>query len=207
MFSIIPRDTAFFDLFEQAAGIVKRTAETYALVVNDYANSDVHIKRIRELEHEGDDVVHVTLKKLDTTFITPFDREDIHSLMKHMDDVVDEIDAAAKRLTMYKIAEPTKWLRKQAEVLVKASALVGEAVFRLRNLGQHNGLHKKLVEIHDLENEGDENNHAAVVELYSNTTDLLLVMKLKEIYDLTERAIDRCEDIADIIEAIVLKNT
>ena len=207
MFSILPRDTAFFDLFEQAAGIVQRTAETFALVVKDYGRSDEHIKRIRELEHEGDDVVHVTLKKLDTTFITPFDREDIHSLMKGMDDVIDEIDAAAKRLTMYKIVEPTKWLHKQTDVLVKASSLVGEAVFRLRNLGKPNGLHKKLVEIHDLENEGDENNHAAVVELYSNGGDPILVMKLKEIYDLTERAIDGCEDIADTIEAIVLKNT
>jgi len=206
MFSIIPRDKAFFVLFERAAQIVHRAALAYADLLRDYPNRDEHIARIRQFEHDNDEVVHQTLQKLDTTFITPFDREDIHALMKHMDDVIDEIDAATKRFTIYKIASPTVWLTKQADVLVKATALLSDAVGRLRTLGKNNGLHDNLVEIHRLENQGDENNHAAVAELYEQEGDPLLVMKLKEIYDLTERAIDRCEDIADTIEAIALKN-
>jgi uncharacterized protein Yka (UPF0111/DUF47 family) len=207
MFSLIPRDTGFFDLFDKASGIVVACAEAYADVVKNYAERDEHISRIRQFEHDGDEVVHRTLDKLDTTFITPFDREDIQTLMKRMDDVVDEIDAASKRLTLYQIKEPSPWLIKQTEILVRAARLVSLAVQRLRNLRKPNGLQQDLVEIHRLENMGDENNHSAVAELYATATDAILAMKWKEIYDLTERAIDRCEDIANTIEGILLKNT
>lgn len=207
MFSIIPRDRAFFDFFEHAAAVVRQAAEAYARLVSDYANRDSHIRNIRRLEHEGDDITHKTLDKLDKTFITPLDREDIHALMKLMDDVVDEIDAASKRLTLYQIVQPTAWIIKQTEVLVQASGLVGQAVSRLRNLKKLDGLQNLLVEIHKLENVGDDNNHAAVAELFDSVSDPILVMKWKEIYDLTERAIDRCEDIANIIKAITLKNS
>ena len=207
MFSIIPRDRAFFDLFEQAASVVHRSAQAYARLVSEYAQREEHIREIRDLEHAGDDITHKTLDKLDQTFITPFDREDIHALMKLMDDVVDEIDAASKRLVLYRISEPTSWIVKQTDVLVRASSLLGKSVAHLRNLKKPDGLQNLLVEIHRLENVGDENNHAAVAELFDSGADPLLVMKWKEIYDLTERAIDRCEDIANIIEAIVLKNS
>ena len=137
----------------------------------------------------------------------PFDREDIQALMMQIDDVIDEIDAASKRLTLYRIGEPTPWFIKQTEVLLQAAKLLVDAIPRLRNLKKPNGLHDKLVEVHRLENIGDDNNHAAVAELYNNPNDPIFVMKWKEIYDLTERAIDGCEDIANIIEGIVLKNS
>jgi|ERR1043166_6553260 uncharacterized protein Yka (UPF0111/DUF47 family) len=207
MFSIIPRETGFFNLFEEASGILVQCAEAYSSLVTDYAHRDEYIAKIRQFEHECDFIVHRTLKKLDTTFITPFDREDIQSLMKAMDDVIDEIDAASKRLTLYQIREPSVWLVKQTDILLRATRLVGDAVKRLRNLRRPNGLQEHLVEIHRLENLGDDNNHSAVADLYANTTDAILAMKWKEIYDLTERAIDCCEDIANTIEAIVLKNT
>jgi predicted phosphate transport protein (TIGR00153 family) len=207
VFSIIRRDTAFFDLFEEAAKVVLKAAETYARVADDYGNRDAHIAEIRQLEHAGDEITHRTLDKLDKTFITPFDREDIQALMMQMDDVIDEIDAASKRLTLYKIDEPTDWLVKQTNVLVRATRLVGQAVASLRNLKKPASLQAQLVEIHRLENEGDDNNHAAAAELFNTSADPILVMKWKEIYDLTERAIDGCEDIANTIEAIILKNT
>lgn len=206
MFSIIPRDTAFFDLFEKAASIVIRTAEVYAELARDYANRTDHVARIRQLEHDGDEIAHRAFDRLDRTFLTPFDREDIEILMVRMDDVIDEIDAAAKRLTLYQIPELTPSFIKQTEVLLKACQLTGEAISRLRNLKKPNGLHERLVEIHYLENVGDDNNHAALGELFAKGGDPLLVMKWKEIYDLTERAIDRCEDIANVIRGIVLKN-
>ncbi len=206
MLSIVPRDRVFFDLLEKAAATVVKTAETYALLVRDYQNRAEHVARIRQLEHDGDAIAHQTFERLDQTFITPFDREDIGALMSRMDDVVDEIDAAAKRITLYQIPEPTEWLIKQTDVLQKACRLAAQAVSRLRNLRKPNGLHEALVEIHFLENVGDDNNHAALADLFARGGDPLLVMKWKEIYDMTERAIDCCEDIANAIRSIMLKN-
>jgi len=162
---------------------------------------------IRQIEHEGDDIAHKTLAKLDTTFITPFDREDIHSLMKLMDDVVDEIDAAAKRLPLYQIEKPTTFLVKMSEVLLRAGQCVASAVGELRNLKKPDGIRRHLIEIHAMENAGDDLNHAATAELYASCTNAIEAMKWKEIYDLTERAIDRCEDVANTIDAIILKNS
>ncbi len=206
MFSILPRETGFFNFFDEAATILINCAEAYLDLVKDYPRRDEYIAKIRQYEHECDFIVHRTLAKLDTSFITPFDREDIQSLMNRMDDVIDEIDAASKRLTLYQIHEPSGWLVKQTEILVRATKLVAKAVHRLRNLRRPNGLQDDLVQIHHLENLGDDNNHSAVAELYATTKDAILAMKWKEIYDLTERAIDRCEDIANTIEAIVLKH-
>jgi uncharacterized protein Yka (UPF0111/DUF47 family) len=206
MLSIIPRDRTFFDLFEKGAGVVVRVAEAYVELARDYAHREDHVARIRQLEHDGDEIAHRTFDHLDPTFITPFDREDIETLILLMDDVIDEIDAAAKRLTLYRIPAPTAALVKQTEVLLKACRLTGQAVGRLRNLKRPNGLHDILVEIHHLENVGDDNNHAALAELFDQGGDPLLVMKWKEIYELTERAIDKCEDIANAIRGIQLKN-
>jgi uncharacterized protein Yka (UPF0111/DUF47 family) len=206
MLSIIPRDRTFFDLFEKAAGIVVRVAETYAELARDYEHRDDHVARIRQLEHDGDEIAHRTFDHLDQTFVTPFDREDIETLILRMDDVIDEIDAAAKRLLLYRIPAPSPSLLKQTDVLVKACRLSADAVGRLRNLKRPNGLHDVLVEIHHLENVGDDNNHAALAELFDRGGDPLVVMKWKEIYELTERAIDKCEDIANAIRGIQLKN-
>jgi uncharacterized protein Yka (UPF0111/DUF47 family) len=207
LFTIIPRDTVFFDLFNQSAGVLHVTAKTYVELLRDISHREDYIRRIRQAEHDNDEIVHKTLARLDTTFITPFDREDIHMLMKNMDDVVDEIDAASKRFNIFKINHVNDWLIKQAELLVKGTAHVIEAVKHLRNLKKPNGLQQTLVEIHLIENEGDENNHMALAELFADGADPLTVMKWKELYDLTERAIDSCEDTANIIETIVLKNT
>jgi uncharacterized protein Yka (UPF0111/DUF47 family) len=207
MFSLIPRDMGFFNLFEEAAAVVHRTAEAYAHLAQNYGEKDQCIARIRQLEHDGDNIAHRTLEKLDQTFITPFDREDIQALMMGMDDVIDEIDAASKRLTLYLIDEPTEWFVRQTEVLVQATALLGQAIHGLRNLKKSGPLQAHLVEVHRLENVGDENNHAAVAELFNNSADPILVMKWKEIYDMTERAIDACEDVANVIGAIILKNS
>ncbi len=207
MFSFMPRNTRFFDLFESAAKVMVRAAEAYAELGRDYGKREELIHRIRQLEHDGDETTHRTLDTLDKTFITPFDREDIQRLIVQMDDVVDEIDAAAKRLILYRVESPTPWLVKQTEVLLKAANLIAEALPKLRNLKKAGNLHEHLVEIHHLENIGDDNNHAAVADLYNHAKDPILAMKWKEIYDITERAIDTCEDVANVIEAIVIKNS
>jgi len=206
MFSILPRDTGFNDLMNQSADAVVHTAEAFRDLMHEYGRRDEHVARIRELEHSGDDVMHRTLEKLDKTFITPFDREDIQTLVTRMDDVIDEVDAASKRMTLYHIKEPTPWLMKQADVLLEAAQNVRAAVQRLRDLKRADDIYQILIKIRKLESIGDDHNHAAVAELYNTTNDPMLAMKLKEIYDRTEKAIDRCDDIANIIQAIVLKN-
>lgn len=206
MFSILPRDTRFFGLFEEGAQLLVRAAEAYVRLLREYDQRTEHVATIRRLEREGDDVTHRALQRLDMTFITPFDREDIYALMKRIDDVIDEIDAAAKRLTLYQIDEPTPWLFKQTDVLLRSCQAVGAAIPKLRNLKRIDGLRALLIDVHALENAGDDINHAATAELYNGGTDPIEAMKWKEIYALTERAIDRCEDIANILEAILLKS-
>jgi uncharacterized protein Yka (UPF0111/DUF47 family) len=207
MFGIIPRNSAFFELFDQFGAVVATTAEAYRDLVQDFSRRDHCVERIRQLEHDGDDMVRRTLEKLDTSFITPFDREDIQNLVNRMDDVIDQIDAASKRLKLYRLSEPTPWLRKQSEVALSACTAVAEAVRGLRNLKQPQQIREQLREIHRLENVGDDNHHSAIAELFESATDPIGAMKWKEVYDLTESAIDGCEDIANAIEAIILKNT
>lgn len=206
MFSITPRDRKFFDLFDKNASILVDAAETYGLMVRDYNRRDEHLARIRQLEHDGDACAHTTFEHLDRTFLTPFDREDIATLTLRMDDVIDEIDAAAKRLTLYEIPEPSKALHDQTEVLMQICNRAGEAVRMLRSVRKQDDAQRLFVEIHRLENVGDDVQHAAAADLYKPGNDPLTVMKWKEIYDITERAIDRCEDIANIVRSIMLKN-
>ncbi len=201
------RDRKFFDAFEETATLVVRAAQAYVDMLKDYAHRERYLAIIRQIEHDGDEVTHRTLQKLDTTFITPFDREDIYSLMKLMDDVIDEIDASAKRLVLYQIPQPTEALHKQTDVLLRAAQCLAAAIHELRNLKKPEVLRTHLIEIHAMENAGDDINHAAAAELYATSTNAIDAMKWKEIYDLTERAIDRCEDVADTIDAIILKNS
>ncbi|HOA74302.1 MAG TPA: DUF47 family protein [Phycisphaerae bacterium] len=208
MLSLIPRDRRFFDLFEEAAGLLVRVSQAYVDLLRDYPQRERYIAIIRQIEHEGDEVTHRTLQKLDTTFITPFDREDIYSLMKLMDDVIDEVDAASKRLVLYQIQAPTSSLIKLVDILSRATQCVAAAVGELRHYNKRPaGLRMHLIEIHAMENAGDDVNHAAAAELYATSTNAIEAMKWKEIYDLTERAIDRCEDVANTIDAIILKNS
>lgn len=207
MFSIIPRDTGFFQLMEEAADTVLATAEAFATMLKAGTDTEEHLEKIRTLEHANDDVVRRTFEKLDRSFLTPFDREDIHRVMKRMDDVVDDIDATAKRLRLYHIGQPTAWMIKQGDLLATQCKWLTQAIRHLRNLKQPGQLQELLVRIHRAETEGDENHHAAVAELYDTSKDPIYAMKWKELYDLIERAIDRCEDVADVMEGLLFKNT
>jgi len=207
MFGLFPRDVVFFDLFESGASVLQRIAQAYVDLVQYRDRQQEFLAVIRQLEHEGDEVARKTLLKVDTTFITPFDREDIHTLVLQVDDVVDAIDAAAKRIVLFKITENNGWLSKQAEILQKACSLLARAIKNLRNIRRPEAIREDLIQIHGLESLGDVNNHAALVELFDGSTDPITVMKLKEVLDLTEMAIDGCEDIAITVERIILKGS
>lgn len=207
MFSIIPRDTVFYELFDAAAATMIDATRTYSSMVNNMADYPRLLERIRSLEHEGDENLRKTLERLDRTFITPFDRDDIYRLVKRIDDVIDALDAAAKRFQYYRITQATPWLIKQCDVLMRSSEAVGRTVPMLRNMKKSEPIRACLVEVHALEKEGDDHHHSAIAELYDTSPDFAAVMKWKEIYDLTEKSIDRCEDIANVIHGIILKST
>ena len=207
MFALFSRDAVFYELFESGATVLQRIAQAYADLVRYRERQQPLLADIRRFEHEGDEVARKTHIKVDTTFITPFDREDIHTLVIEVDDVIDAIDAAAKRIVLFKITESNSWLTKQTEVLIKATTLLAEAINKLRNIRNPDTLRDDLIQIHRLESIGDDNHHSALVELFERTHDPIGVMKLKEVLDLTEEAIDGCQDIAITIERIILKGS
>ena len=207
MFGLFPKDAVFFELFESGALVLQQIAQAYSDLVHHQDRQQQLLADIRRLEHEGDEITRKTLLKVDTTFITPFDREDIHTLVTEVDDVVDAIDAAAKRIILFKIEVANGWLTKQADILVKACNLLSQAIAKLRHIRRPSALRDNLIEIHKLESLGDDNNHAALVELFEQSNDPIGVMKMKEVLDLTEMAIDGCEDIAITIERIILKGS
>jgi predicted phosphate transport protein (TIGR00153 family) len=206
MINLLPKDTVFFDLFEKLASHVVSAAEHLRRLAQEYPNSAPHIQLIRQEEHNADELAHQALDRLDRTFITPFDREDIHVLVGGLDDIVDTVDALAKRFPLYHVDVMEAAFQKQTDVLVKAAVALSEAVHRLRKSRKLSQLSDKLIEIHHMESIGDDQNHAAMSHLFSGAMDPLTVMKWKELYDLIESAIDGCEDVGNTLERIVLKN-
>jgi predicted phosphate transport protein (TIGR00153 family) len=206
MINLLPKDTVFFDLFEALSRHAVSSAEHLRQMCKQFPNIDAHLQRIRDEEHAADQLAHTALDRLDRTFITPFDREDIHELVGGLDDIIDGIDALAKRFPLFhvKAMEPT--FEQQADVLVQATVAVSEAVHRLRKSRKLSELSDKLIEIHHKESIGDDNHHAALSRLFSGGVDALEVMKWKELYDYIEDAIDGCEDVGNTLERIVLKN-
>jgi len=207
MFNLLPRDTLFFDLFEGLSRHCVNSAELLRKLARNFPVIDADILAIRSEEHAADELTHAALQRLDQTFITPFDREDIHTLTDGMDDIVDTIDALAKRFTLYHVKEMELAFIKQTETLVSATIALSEAVHRLRKTRKLSELADKLIEIHRLENVGDEQNHAAVSAMFQNNNKSAVeIFKWKELYDLVEESIDHCEDVSHTLERIVLKN-
>jgi predicted phosphate transport protein (TIGR00153 family) len=206
MINLLPKDTVFYDLFENIVQRVVGAAEHLRHLARNFPDGQADIQKIRDAEHEADQLSHKALDRLDRTFITPFDREDIHELVSGLDDIVDGIDALAKRFPLYHVRAMQAPFLKQTDVLVQATVAVSEAVHRLRKSRKLSELSDKLIEIHHHESVGDDNHHAAVSELYSGSFDALEVLKWKEFYDMIEEAIDACEDVGNTLERIVLKN-
>lgn len=202
---LIPRETKFFDMFEEMAGNVVDAARVLAELLNnyDYERMPREVERIKEIEHHGDDMTHRLLVKLNQTFITPFDREDIHLLTSTLDDLLDFIFAASDRLLNYKITQPSpsakvlaRIILQQAEELKKAMALLGK--------NQH--LLPHCVEINRLENEADQVSREAIGRLFENSPDPITLIKLKELLEILEEASDKAEDVANVLETVVVKN-
>ena len=206
MINLLPKDTVFFDLFEDIARHIVSSAEHLRKLTKKFPDIAGEIQNIRDEEHAADQIAHKALDRLDRTFITPFDREDIHELVGGLDDIIDGIDALAKRFPLFHVKAMEPAFEQQADLLVQATVAVSEAVYRLRKSRKLSELSDKLIEIHHKESIGDDNHHAALSRLFSGGVDPLDVIKWKELYDYIEDAIDGCEDVGNTLERIVLKN-
>jgi predicted phosphate transport protein (TIGR00153 family) len=175
-------------------------------LLDDYTNIPEKVKNIKDLEHEADEITHQTIDKLNRTFITPIDREDIHELITKMDDIIDFIEAVSQRLWLYRLQKPTPEIKELVLVLQKAIKMVKQTIKNLRNMKNPQIILNSCIEVNTIENEGDQVLRNAMTSLFDNVPDPINVIKLKEIYEIIEMAIDRCEDVANIIEGVVLKN-
>ncbi len=205
-FSLIPKDEKFFDLLEEASDNMVKAAQAFRELVNHWSPDSPQFQLIRDLEHEGDRMTHEMMDKLNRTFITPLDREDILALASEVDDVVDVIQATTDRMQLFRIQTSSSHLVKMAEVIVNATVVAGKAVKSLRDMSHTRRTLDFCIEANRLENEGDALLKEALGDLFNNPKDVLEVIKWKEIYEATEFATDKCEDIANVIEGIIVKN-
>lgn len=204
--TLMPREDSFFTYFEEGAQNAVTTARKLKELIDTWENVPGKVAEIDELEHVGDTITHRVIRQLHTTFITPFDREDIALLAHSLDDITDFIQAAADAMLIYKVAKPSEAARKLAETIVQATEEVATAMPELRSRGGLKHLLTHCVEINRLENVADGIYRAAVGELFDNTSNIADIIKWREIYDHMETATDRCEDVANVLEGVALKN-
>jgi uncharacterized protein len=206
-FSLLPRDDTFFDLFDQLAAKVLESARALEEMLERWDRLEERVRELKDLEHACDDLTHMTMDKLNSTFITPLEPEDIHTLASRLDDIVDHIDSTASRLVLYAVKRPTDEAKLLAQVLTRACVEVQKSVAGLRNLRDPELLQRLSVEINRLENESDDILRLALKRLFERPNDVLEVIKLKEIYEKLESAVDRCEDVANVIQSVVLRHS
>ena len=205
MVRLIPRETKFFDLFAEIANNVTDGARVLSELLNnyDYKQMPAAVAKITDIEHRGDEMTHRILIKLNQTFITPFDREDIHLLASSLDDVLDFIFSAADRLLNYKIVEPSPSAKLLAAIILRQTEELGKAVALL---GKDSHVLQHCVEVNRLENEADKVSREAIGRLFDGELDPITLIKLKELLEVLEEASDKAEDVANVIETVILKS-
>ena len=202
----IPREEKFFELFEVSAQNTVRAAKVLNDLVDKWEHIEQKVEEIKELEHIGDTITHEIIARLHRTFVTPFDREDIALLAKSLDDIIDFIESAANDLLLYKVKTPEKRARELADIIIQATAEVEQVVLELRHKAKLKRILERCVEINRLENMADVVYRAALAELFEDSTDMAHIIKWREIYEHMESATDRCEDVANVVEGVALKN-
>lgn len=204
-FSLLPREDAYFTIFSQMTEKIQKAANALVEMMHgEPADFEAFSKKIKDAEHECDELMHEITIKLNKSFITPFDREDIFMLAVALDDVCDYIDAGARAVVMYNIKEINDYSKHLSKVTQSLAIEINSAVSMLK---KPTGMNQHIVEIHRLENEADDVYFRAIGELFQNGSDALQLIKLKELYEILENATDRCESVANIIESIMLKHT
>jgi predicted phosphate transport protein (TIGR00153 family) len=199
---LIPREERFFDMFVEDAANVLEAARLLEAMLRTYDRIEQRGQEIRQAEHRGDEISHDIGRRLERTFVTPFDREEIHALISGLDDVLDYIEEAADTFVLYRIDAPTPVAVQQASIVVHQCEQLHEALSHLRGFRD---LERYWIEVHRLENEGDKLARRAMAELFDQERNAVEIIKWKDVYTVLETTIDKCEDVANIIERIVLK--
>lgn len=202
---LFPKETDFFVIFEKAAANVTHAATLLVGIMEHFTTLDAWAREVHELEQEGDMYTHDIMRKLNKTFVTPIDREDIHALASNLDDIIDLIWAAVDRLNVFKLKEPTEWAITMSKDLLITVEFVEKAIKKLKEKNYPH-IQEYCIEINKLENRIDRGFRDALGSLFEEIKDPILIIKWKEIYEHLEDASDKCEDVANILEAIVLKN-
>jgi len=207
-FPFIPREEKFFHLFTEGAKNAVEASQVLKELVDSWEDVEGKVEQIDKLEHVGDSITHEIMARLHRTFVTPFDREDIALLAKSLDDVTDFIYAAATAMLLYKVERPGQRARELADIIVQTTTEVEKAVsqLKLRHRAELRAIFDQCVEINRLENVADVVFRAALAELFEGTTDVAHIMKWREIYEHMESATDRCEDVSNVLEGVVLKH-
>jgi predicted phosphate transport protein (TIGR00153 family) len=206
---LMPREGRFFSLFDEHAKLIVNGALALADVLRQYENGDdrsTGIKQIEDAEHAADRITHETVQLLHTTFVTPFDRDDIHRLISRMDDVLDLIQDTGESLVLYDIQKVTAEATQLAELLLRCSERVQSAVGLMASMADAPAILKICQEIDQLESEADRVMRSAISKLFRDETDVRQVIKMKAVYEALESATDKCQDVANVIESVVLEN-
>jgi predicted phosphate transport protein (TIGR00153 family) len=203
MIRFIPRETKFFELLAELSSAMNEGARLLRGILEDPHDLEARVEQMQAIEHRGDKAIHAIMTKLNQTFITPFDREDIHHLASSLDDVLDYMNTAATRLVMYKIAQPTAAAAELAGILVLQSEELARGVSLLEKDGK---VMQHCDEVNRLEDEADQISRKAIGALFEYEKDPIQLIKMKELYEVLETATDKAEDAANVLEAIVLKS-
>jgi len=201
---LIPRETKFFRMFRDVSQNLTEGASLLHDILKNPQDLPVRINKLQEIEHRGDDMTHDIIRMLNQTFITPFDREDIHALTSSLDDVLDYVNSAATRMKLYRITTPPPAAAVLAELIVKQSQELSKAVSLLEE--EHQKVLDHCVVVNQLENEADRVSRQAIAELFEYEKDPIQLIKIKELYEVLETATDKAEDAANVLEAVVLKS-
>jgi len=200
---LTPQKREFFDLFTQASANARDIARHLVELLEDWPASRAHLLDIRELEHEGDRLTHEVVLLLNSTFVTPFDRDDMYRLAGAIDDVCDHVDEAADNIDAYEVRDVPARAQQQADVVYRAASRLHEAVELLES---HGDSQKQLHALRELEDEGDRLSREAIADLFRTGKDPLTIIRWKDIHEQLEEAVDACENAADVLEAILVKN-
>ena len=206
MFSLMPREKVFFELFSKSAANAHQAALALVDLLENYTDVADKVQRLKDLEHAGDEITHQIFDRLARTFITPLDREDIHELASELDNISDLADSAAHRLTLYRIQKPTEDAKALARVLVKSTASLIEAFKLLGNMKRAEEVLQHCIDVHTQENEADRIHHHALAALFEKGADPREIIKWKDLYHIIETATDVCEDVANVLHTVVVKN-
>lgn len=206
-FSFIPRELKFFDMFDETTAILTRASGKFLALVTEFDKLEERSKDLKREEHSGDDVVEKIIKALDSSFITPFDREDIHSLTTRLDDVLDNMEETAHRFMVFRIEKPTDAAKALARIIHDCCQHIEQAVRLCRSLRKVDELQKHLLEIGRLENEADRIYRDSDSALFADPPDILLLIKWRELYSWLENTVDSCKNVAHVLSEIVIKGS